>query len=206
MSLGVIIPLAIATVALVLFYVWYRNKISDMKPDADSRALPAARLTAERLRGLSSPPWRIVYEIGERHLSAVDHVVIGTSGVIAIETLMLDRPLTADEAGSPHLVANAAIERADVDDLTSEVGVSCDLLAKVYWGTAQPDRPAAIEVAAGLVSIDGHRLVDWLVGLPPGPLTPAEIDQVWRTVTTGIGRPDRRSEPGPPRTGHRRHG
>ena len=185
-----IIPLAILTVALVGFYLWYRNKMSDMKPDTDARALPAARLTAERLRELSSPPWRVVYEIGERHLSAVDHVVIGPSGAIAIETLMLDRPLAADETGGPQHVANAAIERADVDDLTSQVGVSCSLLAKVYWGTAQPDQPAAIEVAAGLVAIDGHRLVDWLVGLPPGPLTPAQIDQVWQTVTIGIGRPD----------------
>lgn len=190
MSPGVIIPLAILTVALVGFYLWYRNKMSDMKPDTDARALPAARLTAERLRELSSPPWRVVYEIGERHLRAVDHVVIGPCGAIAIETLMLDRPLAADETGGPQLVANAAIERADVDDLTSQVGVSCSLLAKVYWGTAQPDQPAAIEVAAGLVAIDGHRLVDWLVGLPPGPLTPAQIDQVWQTVTIGIGRPD----------------
>jgi len=189
-SPGVIIPLVVATVALALFYLWYRNKISDLKPDTDSRALPAARLTAERLRGLASPPWRVVYEIGERHLSAVDHVVIGPSGAIAVETLMLDRPLSVEDAGSPHLVANAAVERADVDDLTSRVGVSCDLLAKVYWGTAQPDHPAAIEVAAGLVAVDGHRLVDWLVGLPPGPLTPAQIDQVWQAVTIGIGRPD----------------
>lgn len=190
MSPGVIIPLALATTALVMFYVWYRNKISDMKPDTDARALPAARLTAERLRTLASPPWRVVYEIGERHLSAVDHVVVGPSGVIAIETLMLDRPLSTTEAGSPQLVAEAAIERADVDDLTSQVGVSCNVLAKVYWGTAQPDHPAAIEVAAGLLAIDGHRLVDWLVGLPPGPLSPAQTDQVWQAVTVGIGRPD----------------
>ncbi len=161
-----------------------------MKPDADSRSLPGARLTAERLRLLASPPWRVVYEIGDRHLGAVDHVVVGPTGVIAIETLMLDRPDIAEGGSEPQLIATAAIERGDVDDLTRTVGVPCNMLAKVYWGTAQPDRPAAIEVTTGLVAVDGHRLVDWLIGLPPGPFSPAQVDQVWQVVTTGVGRPD----------------
>lgn len=190
MSPSVLIPLVATTLALVLFYVWYRRKLADMKPDADSRSLPGARLTAERLRLLASPPWRAVYEIGERHLGAIDHVVVGPTGVIAIETLMLDRPEIAGGTSDAQLLATAAIERGDVDDLTRTVGVPCNLLAKVYWGAAQPDLPAAIEVTTGLVAVDGHRLVDWLVGLPPGPLAPAQIDQVWQVVTTGVGRPD----------------
>ena len=190
MQPSVLIPLALLTCALVLFYAWYRRKISDMKPDADSRVLPGARLTAERLRLLAAPPWRVVYEIGDRHLGAVDHVVVGPTGAIAIETLMLDRPASDADHGSPQLIATAAIERGDVDDLTRTVGVPCNVLAKVYWGVPQPDLPAAIEVATGLVAVDGHRLVDWLVGLPPGPLSPAQIDQVWHVVTTGVGRPD----------------
>ncbi len=190
MKLSVLIPLVVATLALVLFYVWYRRKLADMKPDADARSLPGARLTAERLRQLASPPWRVVYEINDRHLGAVDHVVVGPTGVVAIETLMLDRPEIAEDSGDPQLIATAAIERGDVDDITRAVGVPCHVLAKVYWGTTQPDRPAAIEVTNGLVAIDGHRLVDWLIGLPPGPLSATQVDQVWQAVTTGVGRPD----------------
>lgn len=190
MKIGVLLPLVAATVALVLFFLWYRSKLADLKPEADRRSLPGARLTAERLRRLASPPWRVVYEIGERHLGAVDHVVVGPIGVIAIETLVMNRPDVAEGAGGAQLVATAAIERGDVDDLTRAIGVPCNLLAKVYWGAAQPDLPAAIEVTTGLVAVDGHRLVDWLVGLPPGPLSPTQVDQVWHVVTTGVGRPD----------------
>ena len=190
MKLSVLIPLAALTAALVLFYVWYRRKLADMKPDANTRALPGARLTAERLRLLASPPWRVVYEISDRHLGAVDHVVVGPTGVIAIETLMLDRPDSVEGNSDAQLIATAAIERGDVDDLTRTIGVPCNVLAKVYWGTAQPDRPAAIEVATGLMAVDGHRLIDWLVGLPPGPLSPSQVDQTWHVVTTGIARPD----------------
>lgn len=190
MKLNVIVPLLVATALLVLFYVWYRRKMAELKPDADSRSLPGARLTAERLRSLASPPWRVVFEIGERHLGPVDHVVIGPTGVIAIETLMLDRPEVTDASTDAQLTATAAIERGDVDDITRAVGVPCDLLAKVYWGTAQPERPAAIQVTTGQVAVDGHRLIDWLVALPPGPLSESKIDQVWQAVTTGVGRPD----------------
>jgi hypothetical protein len=189
-ELSVIIPLVIATVALAFFYTWYRRKIADLKPDSESRSFPGARLTAERLRDLSSPPWRVVYEISERHLGPVDHVVIGPTGVIAIETLMLDRPQTTEGESNAQLTATAAIERGDVDDITRSVGVPCDLLAKVYWGAAQPEVPAAIQVTTGQVAVDGHRLVDWLVALPPGPLSGSQIDQVWQAVTTGVGRPD----------------
>jgi len=188
--MSILIPLIAMTAALVLFYVWYQRKLADMKPDADSRSLPGARLTAERLRLLASPPWRVVYEINDRHLGAVDHVVVGPTGAIAIETLMLDRPTVVKDHGDAQLIATAAIERGDVDDLTRTVGVPCSVLAKVYWGAPQPDLPAALEVTTGLVAVDGHRLVDWLIGLPPGPLSPAQVDQVWNVVTTGIDRPD----------------
>lgn len=190
MKLSVLIPLFVLALALVFFYLWYRRKLADMKPDANSRSLPGARLTAERLRLLASPPWRVVYEIGDGHLGPVDHVVVGPTGVIAIETLMLDRPDIVEGGTEPQRIATAAIDRGDVDDLTRTVGVPCNILAKVYWGTAQPDLPAGIEVAAGLLAVDGHRLVDWLIGLPPGPLSPAQVDQAWHVVTTGVGRPD----------------
>lgn len=175
------------------FYSWYRKKMADMDPSDGERSLPGARLTSERLRSMPNPPWRVVVEIGEKSLGSIDHVVIGPAGPIAIETIMADRPsLEATQAqnNAAQLMANAAINRGDLDDITSSVGVPCRLLAKVYWGTPVPDEPAGVNVTEGLVAVEGQRLAHWLMTLPPGSLTPAQIDQVWQAVLTGIGRPD----------------
>lgn len=112
----------------------------DERPTAGHREpfAPRSPAAAERLRELSSPPWRVVFEIGPK-LGAIDHVVIGPTDVIAMETLVLDRPDQAPAVTGaepdPGVVAAAAIARDDVDDLTRTVGVPCQLLAKVYWGS-----------------------------------------------------------------------
>lgn len=186
----VLIPFLLILAALVGFYVWYRNKIKDLTLDVDDRPIPGVRLTAERLRSLSTPPWRVVFEIGEKHLGPIDHVVIGPSGVLAIETVAMDRPSGDNPVAEAQLVANAAIARGDVDALAARVGAGCKTLARVYWGTPQADTPAAIELVPGLIAVEGQRLNDWLVTLPPGPLQPVQIDQIWQHVSTGIGRPD----------------
>ncbi len=187
---SVLIPFVLSVAALVGFFVWYRRTIKDMKVDSESRPIPGARLTASRLRDLASPPWRVVYEIGDKHFGAVDHVVIGSDGVLAIETVATDRPVGPASLPAAQLVANAAIARGGVADVASRVGSDCRTLARVYWGIPQPDLPAGIEVAPGLVAVEGQRLVEWLVALPPGPLQAAQIDQTWQAITSGIGRPD----------------
>lgn len=192
MFLRIIVPTVLVLAVMASFYAWYRRKLSDLDPSDEVRSLPGERLTAERLRVLSSPPWRVVYEIGPKHFGDVDHVVIGPGGPIAIETSMVDRPVLdpAADRSDAHVVAAAAIARGGVDDVTRSVGVPCSLLARVYWGTPQPDRPAAVQLAPGLVAVEGQRLNDWLVSMPPGQLTPAQVDQVWQAIITGIGRPD----------------
>jgi len=190
-----LIPIIVIAGLMVFTWRWYRSKLAGLAPDAEGRALPGGRVTAERLRRLKNPPWRVVYEIDSK-LGQIDHVVIGPNGVVAIETIMIDRPHLDPDAGAQvdaaaaQRMADAAILRGPLDDLTRVVGVPCDLYAKVYWGNAQPDRPAAVATAHGMVAVDGHRLEEWLIGRPPGTLTSAQVDQVWQTVTTGIGRPD----------------
>jgi hypothetical protein len=189
----ILIPLFIVMFVMAGFYWWYTKKMADMQPGDSERSLPGARLTSERLRSMPHPPWRVVFEIGEKSLGNIDHVVIGPCGAIAIETIMADRPsLEAVEAQSnaAQVMANAAITRGELDDVTSAVGVPCKLLAKVYWGTPVPDQPAGIAVTEGLVAVEGQRLEQWLMMLPPGSLGAAQVDQVWQAVLTGIGRPD----------------
>lgn len=184
------IPFVLSIAALVGFFVWYRRKIADMKLDIDERPIPGARLTAESLRRLASPPWRVVFEIGEKHLGSVDHVVVGLSGVLAIETLAADRPTGRADAVEAQLVANAAIARGDVGEIAARVGSGCKTLVRVYWGTPQPESPAGVEIVPGLIAVEGQRLDEWLMERPPGPLQTGQVDQIWQAVTTGIGRPD----------------
>jgi hypothetical protein len=187
---SVLIPIVLIVVGLFVFWAWYRRTIASLAPDTESRALPGARLTAERLRQLSSPPWRIVYEIGGK-LGPIDHVVIGPNGVIAIETIMMDRPAySATPQDDPQQIANAAIARGGVDDLTRRCGVPCNIHAKVFWGLPQPDQPTGIDVVTGQVSVEGQRLQEWIISRPPGSLTAAQVDQLWQTILLGIGRPD----------------
>lgn len=195
MSLGIIIPIVLLFVLLGGGLTWYKQTMQNMAPGSTPRQVNGARLTSERLRELPTPPWRFVFEISEDKLGGVDHVIIGPSGVIAVSTQMLDRPLLADrpdrpDRPDPQLVANAALMRGSVDELAKRAGVSCNVLAKVYWGTAQPERPAAVQSMYATLIVEGQRLNDWLLTLPPGPLTPAQIDLAWQTILTGIGRPD----------------
>lgn len=189
MSPGIIIPIVLLFVFLGGGLAWYKQAMKNMAPDSTPRHVNGARLTSERLRALPTPPWRFVFEISEDKLGGVDQVIIGPSGVIAVSTQVLDRPTPADHP-DPHLVANAALMRGPVDELAKRAGLSCDFLAKVYWGTAQPERPAAIQSMHATLIVEGQRLNDWLLTLPPGPLTPAQIDLAWQAILTGIGRPD----------------
>lgn len=179
--------------AMAAAYLWYRRKMADMVVDSTERALPGGRLTAERLADLKNPPWRLVFEVNGSALGSVDHVIVGPTGVIAVETLMVDRPTPSTRDTNPNhaeVVAQSAIARSEVDELTRRVGVPCDLLARVYWGTPTPDRPAAEPITDGAVAVEGQRLVEWLMARPPGPLSTAQVDQVWQAILTGIGRPD----------------
>ncbi len=184
-----IISLVVLVALIAGGYTLYRRYIASMQVDSNVRQVNGARLTSERLTKLPSPPWRFVLEIGEDRLGGIDHVIIGPSGVIAVSTLMLDRPATAGTP-DPQQMATAAMLRAPVDALAARAGLSCNLLAKVYWGAPQPERPAALDSGLLTIAVEGQRLTDWLLTLPPGPLTSAQIDLAWQAILTGIGRPD----------------
>lgn len=196
MGPGIVIPLVLIPLLLVGAFTWYRRSIAAMGP-SDAKPVSGTRLTAESLHRLDSAPWRVVYEIGGA-LGGVDHVVIGPPGVIAITTIVADRPdpdrlLAA--AGAAQLTAEAAVERGPVDELARPSGVPCRLSGRVFWGTADPNRPAFDDVAHGNHLVEGQRLAAWLDTLDhPSNLEPrltqSEIDLAWQAIVMGIGRPD----------------
>ncbi len=191
MSPSLLIPLVVSIALMFGVYRWYRSNMAALRTDGETRSVPGARLTSERLRELASPPWRVVYEVGEKHLGAIDHVVIGPSGPIAIETVLGDRTRPdAALAADPRAMAEPAGRRSDDYDLTSSVGGPCQLLAKCYWGAERPELAPGLDVTTGLVWVEGQRLAEWLLALPPGELSAAQVDLVWQRVLTGIGRPD----------------
>lgn len=194
MNLGIIIPLIVLPIVIVGAFVWYRRSIADMRPD-EARPISGLRLTAEALHRAPAPPWRVVYEIGGA-LGDVDHVIIGPAGVTAITTVVADRP-DADQLRSARsdaiLVSEAAVARGPLDELVRAVGASCDRWARIYWGTPAPERPAADDVVHGSALVEGQRIDEWLAALAAATSTPLDagrIDTIWRTVVTGIGRPD----------------
>ncbi len=189
MPLSVLLPVLLLLVFLIGGFWWYRRALRRLEPDSDQREISGARLTSERLHQLAAPPWRVVFEIGRDRLPDVDHVVIGPAGVIAVDTVMSDRP-SADTEADPWVKASEATLRSNVDELLAPVGMGCQLLAKVFWGTPDAGLPAAVERSPGTVLVEGQRLIDWLISLPPGGLTAAQVDLAWQAVTTGIGRPD----------------
>jgi hypothetical protein len=193
-SVGIIVPLIILPILLVGGYVWYRRSIADMRPD-DAKPVSGVRLTAEALHRAPAPPWRVVYEIGGA-LGDVDHVIVGPPGVVAITTIVADRPDPAElrEARSDAiLVSEAAIARGPLDELLRAAAASCDRWARVHWGAPDPGRPAADDLVHGSVLVEGQRIDEWLAEMVAGAVTPldaARIDAIWRTVVIGIGRPD----------------
>jgi hypothetical protein len=191
-TLGIIVPLVLLLVVLLAVGIWYQRTIRD-PPNLEMPTVSSTRFTAEALHRLPSPPWRVVYEIGDQ-LDGLDHIVIGPIGVVAVSTNTLDRP-TLDQVaarGLPTITAASAITRGRVVDLLTG-GMSCDTLAQVYWGTADPQRHPAEHAVHATPYVEGQRLEWWLTDWAahaPAVLTAAQVDQAWRSVTVGIGRPD----------------
>ncbi|MGB0111835.1 MAG: hypothetical protein WBP59_01310 [Ilumatobacteraceae bacterium] len=192
MTPGIIIPLILLPIGLVVFGAWYQRTIRNPSTSGPP-PVSGVRLTAESLHRLTTPPWRVVYEIRDR-LDGIDHVVIGPVGVIAVTTSATDRP-TADQLDAstlPTVVANSAITRGAVDDLL-DPGTTCDMLAHVFWGLADDRRHAAELPVHATAHVEGQRLEAWLtdwVTNAPATLTTAQVDRAWQAITVGIGRPD----------------
>lgn len=196
MWLGIALPLIVLAVVLALVWRWYERTVRAPRRD-DAREIPGIRLTAEVLHRLATPPWRVVHEIGDQ-LPDVDHVIVGPPGVIAVRTRVGERPapdpLLAG-ASADALAAHAARCRRHVDVLLAPLPDRCDVLANVYWGTPDPTRPPGDDEIAGAPAVEGQRLTEWLDQLAAAtaePLDATRIDQAWRAVVVGIGRPDPR--------------
>lgn len=192
-TLGILLPLIIIPIVLVGGFAYYRRRIAALRIGSSTsetnRDLPGGRLTSETLRRLPHPPWRVVFEISPKVFDRVDHVVIGPFGIIALTTVVADRPL--EPVGDDSLaVASAALARSEVDELTRRVGLRCEHSARVFWGTPRPEMPAGRPGRDGTVDVEGQRLDRWLQALPPGPLAASQVDLAWQAVVTGIGRPD----------------
>ncbi len=194
-NLGIIVPLVVLPIALVGAYLWFRRLLADLRP-VEANSFSGLRLTAEALHRVPSPPWRVVYEVGGA-LGDVDHVIVGPPGVIAITTVVADRPDPAElrmARGDAQLVGDAAITRGPLDELLRPVGSSCGRSARVYWGVADPRRPAADDLVHASKLVEGQRLAEWLASIALAEqattLDQAGIDMVWRTITMGVRRPD----------------
>jgi hypothetical protein len=193
-NLGIIVPLVVLPLVLIGAFAWYRRSIAELRPD-EAKPVSGLRLTAEALHRAPSPPWRVVHEIGAA-LGGVDHVIVGPPGVIAVTTVVADRPDPArlrEARGEAQLVGDAAITRGPLDELLRPVGSSCALSVRIHWGVPDAGRPPADELVHGSQLVEGQRIDEWLAAIVDQTTTPIDqqhIDSVWRTIVIGIGRPD----------------
>jgi hypothetical protein len=193
-DLAFVIPLVVLAVVLITGSLWYRRSLAALRPD-DARPVSGVRLTAEALHRNDHAPWRVVYEIGGA-LGGVDHVVVGPPGLVAISTVVADRPrpqMLLESTGEARLVADAAVARGPVDEIARPSGVPCRRWARVFWGAPDAKRPAHEAVVQGFDLVEGQRLGEWLAALAAEatePFDTPEVDRAWQAVVTGIGRPD----------------
>lgn len=202
---GIIVPIVIVAIVVPVAYVLVRRRLRSVT-DTTSRGPRAVPLTSASLQRHARRPWRVVHEIAAERLGGVEHVVIGPPGVFAVVSVLAPVPTTPVE--DPIEIGRLAVLRGEVDDRTGAVGVPCRTLVVIHWGRTVEGTPVETPLAPGTVAVDGHRLDQWLPhrldalrvgdapdagansGDEPRALTPTQVDLAWRTVTTGIGRPD----------------
>lgn len=187
----IIIPVVLLAILVPAGFTWAKRNLRDPAKDGSAVgepvAPPSGRLTSGALRELTSPPWRVVYEIADDKLGGVEHVLVGAPGVFAIKTSMDPVPAEAHADPPATEVAKSAIARAELDEALQRCALSSDRLVWVHWGTGE--HPASVEVLPQTTAVDGRQLDAWANGLPEA-LSPAQVDLAWQTVTTAIGRPD----------------
>jgi hypothetical protein len=195
MGPGIIIPVAVLAVAIPVVLGVTRRRFKQVAagigPDLRQGSDPSVRLTSNALRALSTPPWRVVHEIGVQRLGGIDHVVIGPTGVLPITTTIEPLPQApADDAADPTAIAEAAVMRGDVDDALRRCAMSTDRLVVVHWGVNRQPDVISVDLLPGVVAVDGRAVQAWLDELDGERLSPAQVDLAWQTIVTAIGRPD----------------
>jgi hypothetical protein len=199
MGPGIIIPVILIAVVVPIGFTLAKRYLKDGAAHLadDPVVAPSARLTSNALRELPTPTWRVVYEIGDDKLGGPGHVLIGPPGIYAVQTSMDPLPDPADVPHDAQAVAAAAIARGGLDDALRRCAMSSDLLVTVHWGAPAEGGPIAVDTVPGAIAVAGRALAAWAdravadagAGSRP-PLTPAQVDLAWQTVTTAIGRPD----------------
>lgn len=187
MGPGIIIPLILIAIVVPVGFTWAK-KLKEAPAGLDQPpGAPAARLTSNALRELSTPPWRVIYEIAGDKLGGIEHVLIGPAGAFAVQTSMDPLPDTPKGEPEPHAVAEAAITRGSLDDALRRCALSSERLLRVHWGAGAG---GSIQPVPGLTAVDGRSLQAWADSLTGEALSPAQVDLAWQTVLTAIGRPD----------------
>jgi hypothetical protein len=193
MGPDILIPVFVLAVLVPVVAMWAKRRFKDDVGRDDRHdevpVAPADRFTSNALRDLESPPWRVVYEIGDDKLGGIGHVVAGRTGVYGLRTTMDPFPAPATTEPDARAVSEAAVARADLDDALRRCSQSSDRLVTVHWG-ANEGSEIAVDIAPGHTAVDGRSLETWIAGTGPDVLSPAQVDLAWQSVVTAVGRPD----------------
>ena len=193
---GIIVPIVLLGLVVPVGFIWAKRlKSGAGVGGGESATSSGARLTSAALRALPVPPWRVIYEIGPDKLGAenfggVEHVLIGSAGVFAVQTSMDALPGRRTDEPTAHEVARAAIVRGGLDDALRRCAMTSDQLVTIHWGVGGAGVGPSVVVVPGAIAVDGRSITGWTDSLDQQKLSPAQVDIAWQTITTTIGRPD----------------
>ncbi len=188
---GIIVPIVLLGLVVPVGFIWAKRlKAGDIAGGLENATTSGARLTSGALRGITAPPWRVVYEIADDKLGGVEHVLIGPAGVFAVQTSMDALPCRRTEEPTAHEIARAAILRGGLDDALRRCGMTSDQLVTIHWGVGGAGVGPSVDVVPGAIAVDGRSITGWTDSLDQQKLSPAQVDIAWQTITTAIGRPD----------------
>lgn len=156
--------------------------------------------TQQLRRYVRSKEWRLINRLQLKRHSDVDHVLVGPAGVIVIET----KGGATDwmEPGQQGRI-DAAVEQVR----RNEVPVRGLVRAKQ---TGTPTHPVVVlwpahhdfetRVVNGVTVLSGHRLSDWVAGLPQGGMSPDQVVDAWTALADTVERREQFEieENGPP--------
>jgi Nuclease-related domain len=144
------------------------------------------QFTASELRRMRRRGWRVMNHVALKRHSDIDHVAIGTGGVLVIETKWSGDPWTLD-AGADERVRRAvdrtASHATDIRRMfPNHVAPSAIVPVLVLWGGYNGD-DVGRRVIDGVTVLRGAELRDWLASREPEvTLTISQQDHVWGTL------------------------
>jgi hypothetical protein len=188
----------VAVGAVSAFWIYILYAVLSTGAATELMGSSAESSTVEVLRILTKRGWRLVNGLKLGGTWDIDHVVIGTGGVMVIETKWSGSPWPLNGFGPRFMESvmyNAATQaRRNANDIAKFLSVPQGSVTAVVvlwrfgrrYGTG-----TGLGKDKRTVLVHGHSFAQWLQILPDvGVFTPAEVEEVWAALECRVSEQD----------------